>query len=400
LGTDLAPAISMAYEGREADIMERKPRDPAVNKLVTWRLVSFAYLQIGMLQAIAGFYAYYTVLHGFGFRPGHLFGLDAARVFNDQRNVAKLRDGYYLWCFDPSIQCQYLPNLWGGNFGEPNDQIAYYSDIEFQKWLNNNDDYAVDARNYIEKIAAELTFVGGAMPALDTLDWNTFESTYWRSVDYANRASTGVDETNSIFGRFSVDSFHSINSNNLVLFPNRRCWPTDYSSFTDNDVITDDVVPPFCNLADYNEKPRTFTFQSGPSTDSLGNNYDFSENSLFPMQTRTRVEALARSNSAYFISIIIVQWADLMICKTRIRSLFEQGMTNTFMNYSLFFETILGAFLVYVPVANTVCGTRPLRFSWWTAGVPFSLAIYMYDEFRKGWIRKNDKGWIHRNTYW
>ncbi len=54
-----------------------------------------------------------------------------------------------------------------------------------------------------------------------------------------------------------------------------------------------------------------------------------------------------RSNSAYFISIIIVQWADLMICKTRIRSLFEQGMTNTFMNYSLFFETLLGAFLVY-----------------------------------------------------
>ena len=31
LGTDLAPTISMAYEGRESDIMERKPRDPAVN---------------------------------------------------------------------------------------------------------------------------------------------------------------------------------------------------------------------------------------------------------------------------------------------------------------------------------------------------------------------------------
>lgn len=113
-----------------------------------------------------------------------------------------------------------------------------------------------------------------------------------------------------------------------------------------------------------------------------------------------RVQALAHSNSAYFISIIIVQWADLMICKTRIRSLFEQGMTNTFMNYSLFFETILGAFLVYVPVSNQVTGTAPLRFVWWTAGVPFSLMIYIYDEVRKGWIRKNQGGWIHRNTYW
>eukprot|EP00488_Nonionellina_sp_1-RS-2012_P000734 TRINITY_DN11_c0_g1_i1.p1 TRINITY_DN11_c0_g1~~TRINITY_DN11_c0_g1_i1.p1 ORF type:complete len:129 (+),score=37.36 TRINITY_DN11_c0_g1_i1:104-490(+) len=122
--------------------------------------------------------------------------------------------------------------------------------------------------------------------------------------------------------------------------------------------------------------------------------------SLFPMQTRTRVEALSRSNSAYFISIIVVQWADLMICKTRIRSLFEQGMTNTFMNYALFFETILGAFLVYVPVANTVTGTRPLKFTWWTSAVPFSLVIYMYDELRKGWIRRNKLGWLHRNTYW
>merc|ERR1712048_195284 len=90
LGTDLAPAISMAYEGREADIMQRKPRDPAINKLVTWRLVSFAYLQIGMLQAIAGFYAYFTVLHGFGFTPGMLVGLDQHRVFNDQRTETAL----------------------------------------------------------------------------------------------------------------------------------------------------------------------------------------------------------------------------------------------------------------------------------------------------------------------
>lgn len=84
LGTDLAPAISMAYEGRESDIMERPPRDPAIHKLVTWRLVSFAYLQIGMLQAIAGFYAYFTVLHGFGFRPMHLVRLDRYTVFNNQ----------------------------------------------------------------------------------------------------------------------------------------------------------------------------------------------------------------------------------------------------------------------------------------------------------------------------
>jgi len=396
LGTDLAPAISMAYEGREADIMQRKPRDPAINKLVTMRLISFAYLQIGMLQAIAGFYAYYTVLHGFGFRPGHLFGLDQYRIFNDQRVVEKLRDGYYLWCFDTEItnDCIYLPNLWGGDVPPGQDEagLPYYNDEEFQLWLNNDEPYATEARAYLSKVAGKMStpltidWTPGAM------DWDTFEANYWQSVDYTLGVETA--ET-SLFGRLSEETFHSINGNDVVLFPNRRCWDTDYTSMVKHSGLTKDTVPPFCNVDDYDGKPRTFKLSSG--TEAVPG---YSNNNLFPMQTRTRVEALARSNSAYFISIIIVQWADLMICKTRIRSLFEQGMTNTFMNYSLFFETILGAFLVYVPVANTVCGTRPLRFSWWTAGVPFSLAIYMYDEFRKGWIRKNDKGWIHRNTYW
>ena len=405
LGTDLAPAISMAYEGREADIMERKPRDPAVNKLVTWRLVSFAYLQIGMLQAIAGFYAYYTVLHGYGYRPGHLFGLDRDRIFNDQRDTTKLRDGYYLWCFDTSIttDCYYMPNLWGGYYESDGGAVPYYSETEFRDWLNNGDEYATDARNYIKQIADEMSFT---TPLVfdDSLTWADFELTYWRSVDYANRAVTGVTSADSIFGRLSEDAQNSKNSNDVILFPNRRCEAADYANIIEDDDDLE-ITPPFCNTVDYNNKPRTYKYSSGVSAVGIDGNgdavtYDFSQNNLFPMQTRTRVEALAASNSAYFTSIIVVQWADLMICKTRIRSLFEQGMTNTFMNYSLFFETILGAFLVYVPVANTVTGTRPLRFTWWTAAVPFSLAIYMYDEFRKGWIRKNEKGWIHRNTYW
>merc|ERR1711971_118608 len=230
------------------------------------------------------------------------------------------------------------------------------------------------------------------------LTWTDFEATYWRS-----QPDTYLCEE-SLFCKLSTDTQHSVNANDVILFPNRRCFDEDYSELWREyaDVLPatglggklSNQAPPFC-VTDkdiYEFKPRTYKFGEG----ATGNNL----RSLFPMQTRTRVESLAMSNSAYFISIIVVQWADLMICKTRIRSLFEQGMTNTFMNYSLFFETILGAFLVYVPIANTVTGTRPLRFTWWTAGVPFSLMIFIYDETRKGWIRKNQGGWIHRNTYW
>uniref|UniRef100_A0A8B9KXW2 ATPase Na+/K+ transporting subunit alpha 3 n=1 Tax=Astyanax mexicanus TaxID=7994 RepID=A0A8B9KXW2_ASTMX len=47
LGTDMVPAISLAYEAAESDIMKRQPRNPMRDKLVNERLISIAYGQIG-----------------------------------------------------------------------------------------------------------------------------------------------------------------------------------------------------------------------------------------------------------------------------------------------------------------------------------------------------------------
>jgi len=41
------PAISLAYEAAESDIMKRQPRNPLRDKLVNERLISIAYGQIG-----------------------------------------------------------------------------------------------------------------------------------------------------------------------------------------------------------------------------------------------------------------------------------------------------------------------------------------------------------------
>lgn len=43
------PAISLAYEQAESDIMKRQPRNPKTDKLVNERLISMAYGQIGKL---------------------------------------------------------------------------------------------------------------------------------------------------------------------------------------------------------------------------------------------------------------------------------------------------------------------------------------------------------------
>uniref|UniRef100_A0A669C5S0 Sodium/potassium-transporting ATPase subunit alpha-3 n=1 Tax=Oreochromis niloticus TaxID=8128 RepID=A0A669C5S0_ORENI len=48
LGTDMVPAISLAYEAAESDIMKRQPRNPSRDKLVNERLISIAYGQIDL----------------------------------------------------------------------------------------------------------------------------------------------------------------------------------------------------------------------------------------------------------------------------------------------------------------------------------------------------------------
>jgi sodium/potassium-transporting ATPase subunit alpha len=67
LGTDMLPAISFAYETAEQDIMKQPPRDRNKDKLVTWTLISWSYLQIGLIQAIAAFTTFFYVFQ----RVGH-----------------------------------------------------------------------------------------------------------------------------------------------------------------------------------------------------------------------------------------------------------------------------------------------------------------------------------------
>ncbi|XP_041621849.1 sodium/potassium-transporting ATPase subunit alpha-1-like [Vulpes lagopus] len=91
LGTDMVPAISLAYEQAESDIMKRQPRNPKTDKLVNERLISMAYGQIGMIQALGGFFTYFVILAENGFLPTHLLGI---RVDWDDRWINDVEDSY------------------------------------------------------------------------------------------------------------------------------------------------------------------------------------------------------------------------------------------------------------------------------------------------------------------
>merc|ERR1719422_2670409 len=213
LGTDMVPAISMAYEQAESDIMKRQPRNPFTDKLVNERLISMAYGQIGMIQASAGFFVYFVIMAENGFLPGYLFGI---RKSWDSQAVNDLEDSYG------------------------------------QEWT------------YRDRKVLEYT-----------------------------------------------------------------------------------------------------------------------------------------CHTAFFVSIVVVQWADLIICKTRKLSVFQQGMSNWFMNFGLLFETLLACVLSYTPGMDKGLRMYPLKFTWWLPALPFSLLIFTYDECRKTLLRRLPPGnFVERETYY
>jgi len=212
LGTDLLPAISLAYEQAESDIMKRNPRNKFTDKLVNERLISMAYGQIGMIQALAGFVCYVVILMQNGFLPADLIGL--------------------------------------------------------------------------------------------RVDWD------------------------------------DKNNNNLL--------------------------------------------------DSYGQEWSYSQRKIVEFTCHTM----------FFTAIVIVQWADLLICKTRRLSIFQQGMKNKIMIAGLLEETCLAAFLSYCPGTDAMLRMYPIEWTWWFIPMPFSLIIFAYDEIRKTLIRRNPGGWVESETYY
>lgn len=122
LGTDLYPAISLAYEEAESDIMQRKPRNAQTDKLVTGRLLQFSYLQIGMIQAMAGFFTYFVVMSDNGFRPSRLIGL---RADWDDEDINNLGDSYgQQWTYENRKKL------------EETAQAAYFVSIVVVQWAD------------------------------------------------------------------------------------------------------------------------------------------------------------------------------------------------------------------------------------------------------------------------
>lgn len=137
----------------------------------------------------------------------------------------------------------------------------------------------------------------------------------------------------------------------------------------------------------------------------------YSHSGVSGTQVCYTTEALRYAQGGYLVSIVCVQWGDLMICKTRALSISQQGMVNNNANVALFFETALVALLCYCPGFQLPLGTRQIAFPHFAVpSFSFFCVIMAYDELRKIFLRRGIRkskrgrasyvGWVVRNTYY
>ena len=341
LGTDMVPAISMAHEKKESDIMQRPPRNAATDRLVNRRLIFFAYFQIGIMQVLSGFFTYMTVLNDYGYAPRILM------------NTGLEWDKHSLMC---TVNAEGRAGTCGYGCGRP----AWPED------LPSAEEYCREGCN--------IPRAGMADP----------------------------------FSEFTADGFRGF-QDGIEAACGRSCewWgraETQAKRAGDKEL---DLMGEYCDVAAANGWTGEFGFKGREQASEFSRSradkgafYWWNGGPQLYPNVEYQQSALEYAQTAYFISIIVVQWADLIISKTRKLSVFDQGMGNRFMNFGLFFETALGCLLIYVPVFNDGLFTRPIHILHWCPGIPWSIMIFAYDEVRKYIIRKDPGGWIERFTYW
>uniref|UniRef100_A0A3Q4GKJ1 Sodium/potassium-transporting ATPase subunit alpha n=1 Tax=Neolamprologus brichardi TaxID=32507 RepID=A0A3Q4GKJ1_NEOBR len=121
----------------------------------------------------------------------------------------------------------------------------------------------------------------------------------------------------------------------------------------------------------------------------------FVNEGAFPLQlTESIVEFTC--HTAFFTSIVIVQVADLLICKTR---------TNSILGFVfvVFQICVANREVAECPLVGKLAFFSPhvyLRPMWWFCSVPYSFLIFIYDEVRKYILRRTPGGWVELETYY
>ena len=95
-------------------------------------------------------------------------------------------------------------------------------------------------------------------------------------------------------------------------------------------------------------------------------------------------EALRYAQAAYLVSIVIVQIADLLICKTRNLSLMHQGIKNNVSNFGIIFWGMLGINYMLHSICKYWAWNKNVSFSsLWSSFIPI-----LYNNILLWWMQE------------
>ena len=106
-GTAFYPAVALAYEEAELDLMTRRPRK-ITDHLVTVHLLTQSYLQLGQIATAGGFFTYFLIMQVYGFNYQNIFYLldvtAAVPLVNPQQ-------GDYSQNYNANTYYEFKPNV-------------------------------------------------------------------------------------------------------------------------------------------------------------------------------------------------------------------------------------------------------------------------------------------------
>jgi sodium/potassium-transporting ATPase subunit alpha len=378
LGTDMWPAISLAYERAERDIMQRRPRNKFTDALVTVKLICFAYAQIGVIQAIAGFVAYV-----FTFR----YWMN--KYFDDQ--------------FEPSDLVLGIGN--GAKWAD--DDWACLNYIPMQgPMVDNEYSLGIDVSDIIQAALSASATAGAT-----SLSWSSFNATQKEKAE-KQMAATQLDGATLYERLGKIDGEEEAS---MCFRAPQHLWacsappygtaPTAPVTYKQCDHKNPHyTADEWVNVLDGETTSLKDQFEQGGWSKELEKKLaeaiHYSGRHPGSYGYTYRMQANRKAQTMFLLSIIMVQWADLLICKTRMLSIFQQGMSNWVLNTGLLEETILGLILAYVPFLQVAFTTSNLDAVNFLYPLPFVFVIWVYDETRKYILRNNIGGVVYRYTYY
>ena len=102
-----------------------------------------------------------------------------------------------------------------------------------------------------------------------------------------------------------------------------------------------------------------------------------------------RIEALRHAQSAFLMSVVIMQIANAFCWRTKISSVFVHKMNNHKLHFAFLFELGLVCLIIYCPGLNTAFGARPIRIEHFFPCLGQHIILFYFGEIMKFFIRSS-----------